>query len=485
MLNIKSTSLSRTLAIAAIAAFTSSSPLTAQIRYELIVPEIAGTPIKKVSSFGNEINDNGESLLNRITTFAVWKDGAITHIANSNSEYPGSVSQVNASTINAFQQVVGSKTYRVQTESGPRSDTFPFYWDPANGLLDLDDLGSRSSVGIGNTRLFGINNQGVSLGVSEAYQPEQLSGNSAFTWSFESGRVDIPALSQHQGASVTSPAAINDTGIVVGTYRDFLGNFDSYVEQGFVYTEEQSSQDLKSFDSEFFSATHITARDVNNWSTLVGEQDNQAYLFNLETAEGQLIPSPISGQRSMRAYAINNSNIVAGALETSSNTGSQAQLTPFLWSEATGSVDLMPHIERTLSATLLEGTTPANTRITPKTINERGQISATLETDSTFSREIILQPSLNFKWTSMARTTVQGVSGVRYRYEKGSQGELIPAAALGYQIAFECSPDMNSWKDIGHDGSKIVHLETESFIELFVPFADCIFVRAKLVSSDS
>ena len=65
----------KTLASTTVAATALLTSLEAQIRYELVVPEIQGNPINRVSSQSNEINENGETLLNRINSFAVWKNG--------------------------------------------------------------------------------------------------------------------------------------------------------------------------------------------------------------------------------------------------------------------------------------------------------------------------------------------------------------------------------------------------------------------------
>ncbi|MBK1877021.1 hypothetical protein [Pelagicoccus mobilis] len=472
-------SVTKSLAAISFAAIGASAE--AQIRYQIVVPEVLGTPINQTSSHGNEINESGETLLNRITTFAIWRDNAITHIASAASDYPASLSKVKAASINSFQEVVGTKTYRISDESGSRFDTFPFYWDPSNGIADLSDLGSRSALGAGSTYLYGINNAGLSVGTTTEYTGETPAGNTAFTWSFETGRTDIPSLSSYEGLSHTVPNAVNEKGLVVGTYRNFLGSHSVYTEQAFAYTPEAGNAKLADLAPEFFSSkTHITARDVNNSSTLVGEMDQQAYIFNLDTFEGKIIPAPSnSSLRSTKAHAINENNIVAGTASLANGAS------PIVWSEELGTVDLLPHFSSELEQLLPNGLAIHDTRITPKSINGKGQISATLDTNSSFNREVILEPTLDFQWTSMTQTSRGNVKGILYTHQKSQSAELIPAQSLGYQIAFECSQDMTNWNDIDHEGSAINHLETEQKIELFVPFSDCLFVRPKLVQSQN
>ena len=459
------------LALAGLITAVHASTLTAQIRYKLVVPEVAGSPISQTSSIGNELNENGETLLNRITTFAVWKDGAVSHIASSHTDQPGSLTRVNSASINASQQVVGSKTYRVKTEEGKMSHTFPFYWDPTNGIVDLTELGPSAENGTGNTRLLGINRDGLSFGTTDV-----LGGSNAFTWSFEEGQTDIPALSFHEGRSVTEPTAISDSGLVVGSYRRFLDSFDAYAERAFVYTDSEGSRDLGDLNPDFFEGTHISANDVNSSSMIVGEQDRFAYIYDLANHDGRAIPAARADAVLVQALAVSESGLVAGAqLLAESN-----QLSPILWTENAGSIDLLPQLQKSIEAILPAGLSIHQTRVTPKSINSRGQISATLDTTTSFSREVILQPTLAFQWTSMQETIENGVRGATYRFEKEMSSSLIPVSELGYTIGFECSADMVDWQEISRSGTHIRHTETDDYIELFVPFAGCLFVRAKL-----
>lgn len=469
----------KTTAFIAIAAFNLLASAEGQIRYELVIPEILGNPINTVSSQSNEINENGETLLNRISTFAVWKDGAITHIANANTDYPASLSSINASSINSFHQAVGTKTYRIRDEEGTHLDSFPFYWDPSNGVVDLDDLGSRAANGSGSTSLFEINNEGLALGVTQLFDGNQKAGNQAFTWSFEKGRTDIAAISSLNGFSTTTPESLNEAGTVVGTYRYFTSTTESYHERAFIYDAANGSQDLADIDPDFFQADHYTARDINDTGTIVGDRDRNGYIYDKETGLGYSIEAADNSSRSTKAYTLNDNDVVAGVAENRSSA-SHLGYSPILWTRSTGTIELLPFIERQLEAILPEGIDAASCNITPKSINNAGQISASLETNNTFSREVILKPVLDFHWSTMTPAIENETRGVLYSYNKSNAFGTIPAAALGYEIVFECSSDMKTWSTIPSDSDQVRHQETADSIELFVPFADCLFIRPAL-----
>ncbi len=459
-------------ALAAASAISLSSSLEAQVRYELIVPEVMGSPVNRVSSQSNEINENGETLLNRVTTFAVWKNGAITQIASGQSDYPSSFSSLNASSINRFQQVVGTKTYLHRDEEGTHFDTFPFYWDATNGLVDLDELGSRSTNGSGSTALYEINDEGLTLGTTQLFEGNTPAGNQAFTWSFETGRTDISPLHSIGGYSMTQPEALNASGTVVGTYQKFGESTQSYNEHAFIFDTALGSRDLAEIDADFFQADHYTARGINDANVIVGERDHTAYLYDLTEKAGFEIESPGAPTYAARAYALNDLEVVAGTAGNSQNGYS-----PIIWTRNTGSIALLPHFEKDLQAILPEGIEANACKITPKSINNSGLISASLETSATFSREIILKPILDFHWDSKQATTENGVRGVLYTHHKSTIDGSIPAAALGYEIAFECSSNMQNWTPISEGAGEPRKLETEDTIELFVPFSDCVFIR--------
>ncbi len=472
-------------ALVALASFGLLSAATAQIRYELVVPEVSGNPINRVSTQSNEINENGETLLNRVSTFAVWKDRAITKIVSGLSDYPASFSSINASSINRFGQVVGTKTYRVKNENGTHMDSFPFYWDNQNGLVDLDDLGGRSSDGAGTTTLFKLNDEGLAIGTTQVFDGTERAGNQAFIWSFENGRSEISPLHEVGTYSFTSPQGLNTAGTVVGTYRKFGSTVESYNERAFIFDAEHGSRDLAGIDSDFFQADHYTARDINESNMLVGEKDRKAYLYDLEAKIGYEISSANGSDRATKAFALNNNDVVAGTTENRDHSGRS----PIIWTRSTGTIELLPQIERDLGKILPAGITANSCNITPKSINTGGQISASLETATTFSREIVLTPVLDFHWHSQTVAEENGVRGVRYTHSKAKQAATgtIPVSALGYEIAFECSSDMKSWTPIPADSAETLLKETTDTIELFVPFAECIFIRPalKAIASDT
>ncbi|MDQ8185123.1 hypothetical protein [Pelagicoccus sp. SDUM812002] len=469
----------KTAALASVISGLTLSALNAQIRYELVVPEVSNDPIKHVSSYSNKINDNGETLLNRIQTFAIWKDGAITQIASGQTDYPAKFTSIRANSVNAYQEVVGSKTYLVSDELGDRFDTFPFYWDAENGIVDLHDVGQRSADGSGSTRLISINEEGLAIGSTLAFQDSRSLGQSAFTWSFEAERMDIAPLDGIEGFSFTSPKGINDDGTVVGIYRKFDTSADTYHERGFIFDSVNGSRDLSQIDADFFVTDHYTAREINAAGSFIGERDRTAYLYDVENGVGFNIASPLGSSHVSKAYAVNDHDVVAGITENRSPTGNQGY-TPILWTRSTGTIDILPQIEKSLERVLPEGIAPESCIITPKSINNGGTISASLETASTFSREIVLKPTLDFRWHSQQPKTENGVMGVLYTHYKGEDSGAIPAVALGYEIGFECSSDMQNWCAISDKSPAARSSESEASIELFVPFSECIFVRPVL-----
>lgn len=465
-------------------ALPTASELDAQIRYTIEVPEVFGNPINRTHPQGNEINENGETLLNRVATFAIWKNGSIFNIVDASGDHSGSLSQVNAASINEKLQVVGTKTYRVRDEEGVRYDTFPFYWHADSGLVDLAQLGERSPLGAGFTSLFGINNEGVALGTTEVFEGEEVTGTTAFTWSLNSDLVAIPALVEYEGSSVTKPTSINDSGTVVGIYREFTGSFSTYNEKAFVFDSVNGSRDLSEVDEEFFHGSHYTSRDINSFDTFVGELGQEAYIYDMQFGFGTTISSPDGFTGATKAYALNDLEVVVGTTEKHYASG-YLGYSPILWTPDTASIDLMPQLEAALVKILPQGVNASKCKITPKSINNRGQISASLETNASFSREILLQPVLDFQWSSMTETMVGGVRGVRYIWNSSSSENLIPVEALGYKIGFECSSDMKNWAPVDELSTTTIRRDSIDGIELFVPFSECRFIRPVLVGLGS
>lgn len=479
MQNLTPTLFYKTLACSALACLTFVKSAEAQVRYQVVVPEVLGNPVNQTNSRGNEINGNGETLLNRIATFAVWKDGAISHMVNGLTDYPAILSRIGASSINDYQQAVGSKTYLLQTEDGYEFDTFPFYWDPSNGFVDLEDLGSRSAKGVGSTSLYGINRNGQAIGTTETFEGDTKTGTTGFIWSFEDDKTSITALNSFDGYSVTIPQAIDANGTVVGTYRYFLESKDAYREKAFIFDSQRSSRDLAELDSDFFDAFHYTARDINGRSNIVGERDRNAYFYDIANGTGHTIAAPDDGKGLTKAFSLNDNDVVAGVTEDFSEAG-QLGLSPILWTRSTGTINLLPQIESSLSKILPAGIDAREVRITPKAINSSAQISARLETNEAFSREVILEPVLDLQWNEMTATARNGVRGVLYTHYRSNDTENIPASALGLEIGFECSSDMQTWHPFNTDVDGVSVHEDEISIELFVPLADCLFVRPVL-----
>ena len=80
----------------------------------------------------------------------------------------------------------------------------------------------------------------------------------------------------------------------------------------------------------------------------------------------------------------------------------------------------------------------------------------------------------------MTSTTRNGVRGALYTHLKSQTDGLIPAAALGLEIAFECSSDMKVWHPIEPQSDHASVYEDDQSLELFVPLANCLFVRPVL-----
>ncbi len=454
---------------------------SAQVRYEIVVPEVHGSQINLTQEQGNQINQAGETLLNRLATFAIWQEGASPRIVSAYSDFPGSLSRVSASSLNAYGQVIGSKTYRQKTGFGTFSTTIPFYWDAANGLVDLDELGNG-----GSATLTEINDHGLAIGTLQA-EPLNPNGSiEAFTWSFEQGRLDIPALAETAGRSVTLPTALNADGTVAGLYQRYIGETNSYHERGFLYDPQNGSRDLATIDPSFFDEANHTARDLSDTGLVVGERGRQAYLYNLDTREGISI-EPFAGedaQAATRGYAVNNSGVVAGYGETRTDSGKTAYA-PLLWSSATGSVNLYHALTHGDDRYLPPGLDRDDTLILPKSINDRGQISARLDSISnaaiSYKREILLNPVLDFSWHEVRHTVRDGVRGMLYRHNKGPiPADSLPAEALGLDIVFYCSDDLANWTQLAHgtDGCQI-H-DDEICTEIFLPLDGCQFVQAGL-----
>jgi len=470
--------LAATAALLAVAPFGETE---AQVRYRLVVPEVLGDPIAQTREYGNAINENGETLLNRVASFALWKDGQTAEIVGGLESHPAwTFSRIVAASINSHRQVVGYKRFVFDSDTGQQERTLPFYWDPTAGLVDLGELGASNSMLEGGSILYAINEQGRALGARKGREPGQPSSIYAFTWSFEDGISPIRALSAFGGHSVTRAAAINAQGTLVGSYHRFDDGIHHYAERGFIKAKGEPEADLARYDPGFFSSTHTSARALNDSGNFVGERDQEAYFYDAAASRGHTIEHPLGSEEAVKAYALNQTDIVAGSAGQRDAKGNLG-LAPFIWSKERGSIDLYAHIRSQLAALLPEGLDPRSVRIYPKAINRFGQISARLETTSTFAREVLLEPELQFIWHEMSAVTENGVPGILYRHLKAERdASLIAASALGYAIHFECSDDMRSWSRIDPKESALRMTETRAAIEIFLPFSECRFIRPAL-----
>lgn len=462
-----------------------AAPTTfAQLKYDLLLPSVYGSPITATSPRANLINEKGQTVLNRVTSFVVWQDGNIVSSVDARTDYPSRLSRVEAASINALGQVVGSKTYKSSDASGYRFDTFPFYWDAENGLVDLADLGARSASGEGNTSLHAINDRGVAIGYSRAGKPNADSTTSAFLWSQASGRIDIPALDYFGATSHTVPEAINNQGTVVGIYRKFLSSTNHYFENGFVYDWSHGSRSLETIDPAFFSETNYTARAINENQSFVGEIGVDAYVYHLSSKQGVLIPRPAGFEGSMRAYAISETGFVAGALAYLSPEG-DFQLRPFIWSEESGTIDLFGQLSKDINSFRSLGFDPSLVSIVPKSINSQGQISAILRPSSGSEREIILSPRIQFDWSSIERIDSNGVPQLRFTYLKDQVDPFFSEPNPATSLTFECSRDLENWNELDLTNPSYEYVDSDRAVTLVAPLADCFFIRARLSASTS
>ncbi len=468
---------SRTSAALA-AALMGASLASAQVRYELVVPEVMGAPATFTQEHGNQINEQGQTLINRIASFAIWQAQGEPVLVSARADTSAELARVNAAAINRFGQVVGSRSLRVGNGIASK---VPFYWDASNGLVDLSDLASASAGGLRQSYLSDLNDQGLAIGVDSVYEGDAIARHQGYLWSFQSGKHVIPALHSFGSYSVTSPRSVNNEGQVAGIYNRFTGSANSYIEQGFLYDPSNGARSLDQVAPAFFpaNAPH-TARSISDNGLLVGERGSLAYIFDLATGEGSPIPGFDASVISTRAYAVNERGVAAG-YATLFREGAFVHA-PILWTRQTGTVNLLDCVATQSSSYLPAGARPSDTIVTPKRINSRGQISARLEVKGgeRYEREVILNPVLDFAWTRIEQTRLDGRDGVLYFYDKTLPlpAGVLPAEALGLEIEFLYSQDLINWSPV-EDHADAQLLQDDEKIALFVPFSGSDFVSAR------
>lgn len=477
---VASRQLSRFTSIIALAGL--GSVASGQIRYEVIVPDIYGAAPTSVQESGNRINERGQTLINRITSFAIWEKGSSPAVISARLEAEESISGVNAAAINVNGQVVGSR--QLLGENGKLSRV-PFSWTAESGLVDLSELATVASDGTRQASFADLNDLGVAIGSARNFSAGADLGTEGFLWSAANGKIAIPALDSFGGVSVTSPRSINANNLVAGIFNRYNGSANAYFEEGFLYDQATGARALRDIDANFFGGvSNSTARSLSDNGLLVGEIGSKAYLYDLDGAVGVELPAINAEVVSSRAHAVNELGVVAGY--ATMNRDGVFSYAPFLWTHQTGSVNLLEAIETRASSYLPEGLAPEQTLITPKSINDRGQISAQLEAKSgpRYEREIVLEPVLDFRWTSIEQTSENGVRGILYRFSKTDLAAgQISADALGLEIAFFCSGNLESWNRI-RDGVHGVRLsESDESIELFAPLDGCMFIKAELAQA--
>ncbi len=466
------------------ASATAAASLTAQIKYEIIIPEVYGMPATFAQDQGNRINQRGETLINRIHSFAIWQADAEATIVDVRPDTASQLARVSAADINTSGQAVGARSFTTRTDAGDVSMSIPFYWDRDHGVVSLDELAPASPTAPGFAYLSAINDHGAAIGVARRRGPDGADlGYEGFVWSFETGKVGIPALSSSGERSLTSPRSINDAGTVVGIYHRYGASPTSYFEAGFVFDSATGARSLETVDAAFFGglASH-SARDVSDNGFMVGERGQIGYFYDLRTGIGVAIKGAEGDTRSTRAFAVNDLGVVAGYATVGRDSG-KLGYQPLLWTAETGSVNLLRYLTTPTSAYVPAGLDSLDVLITPKAINERGAISARLDAQSgpRYQREIVLSPVLEFAWTSVELASENGVSGLKCVYDKTQPAAgTLPADAIGLELEFVGSSDLKTWSLLRDGANGIRLVETEEAIELFAPLSEAPFIAARL-----
>lgn len=184
-------------------------------------------------------------------------------------------------------------------------DLHAFLWTATEGMRDLGTLGGRSSLAMS------VNDARQVAGVSDT-----TSGDShAFLWSATTGMVDLGTL----GGPGSQSIAINNAGQVIGS--SMVASGDSHP---FLWTASTGLVDLS-------AAVGSTARivDINDGGQVLGQdEDDSVFLWSAAGGRANL------GFRSTFPPAMNDGGQVAG---TRIVAGVEV---PFVWSPATGIVDL-------------------------------------------------------------------------------------------------------------------------------------------------
>ena len=224
--------------------------------------------------------------------------------------------------LNDRGQVVGWST----PAGDPFNLSYAFLWTDTNGMVDLGD-GDRS-------RASAVNDQGQVVGTNFHKGQAGVSGDYTFVWTTQDGMVDLHAPPGGSGES--RPAAINNRGRVVGSYRIFRGD-----RRAFSWTATDGMIDLGTLGRGF----SVSASAVNNSDQVVGMSDLpnnlglgpwHAFLW---TPAGGMVDLGTLGGPSSGPEAINEKGHVVGWADIIDASGA-IKTRAFLWTPTEGMVNL-------------------------------------------------------------------------------------------------------------------------------------------------
>ncbi len=205
----------------------------------------------------------------------------------STFDYPGAVGTLAAGIKNALNGQLG-------TIVGQYIDTA---YNRHGFIMSGGTLTSFDCAPNSQTRLYGINNEGVMVG--------QYVGSDGFTHGFSYSGTSCTSI-DYPGALATAATAINDAGWITGTYADSSGVYHS-----FVYKNGQFS----SFD--YPGATPTEALGLNGLGQITGTYGNpyQGFLDNAGSSDpnnGSFSTITAAGGGSTFVGGINNNAQIVG-----------------------------------------------------------------------------------------------------------------------------------------------------------------------------
>lgn len=165
------------------------------------------------------------------------------------------------------------------------------YWAPDGTKYNIDllpELNNRVSLD--------MNNKGQVVGFCHN---DAGSMHYGFTWSVETGLVDIAAVT---GSDIFEPLAINDNGVIVGGMLDGLN-----IEGVAVWSSEEGIRMLEALPGALGSR----AQDINNRGQIVGHDNIGAIIWGSDGKAERL--NALAEGKWACADMINDNGVIAGA----------------------------------------------------------------------------------------------------------------------------------------------------------------------------